>query len=65
VSTSLAINTSEPAEMLHAKVSNTIVLPDGALTMENEAHRPTVNALKGVGLNLAALPNKALHLLQD
>lgn len=63
VSTSLAIDTSEAAEMLRAKASNAIVLPDGALTAENEADRPTVSALKGVGLNLVALSGEALHLL--
>ena len=41
------------------------MLPNGALTTENEADGPTVNALKGVGLNLAALPGEALQLLQD
>jgi len=65
VSTSLAIGTLEAAEMLRAKDSRAIVLPGGALTTESEADRPTVSALKGVGLNLAALPDKVLHLLQD
>lgn len=63
MSTTLAIGTSEVAEMLCAKVSSAIVLPDRALTMENKDDRPTVSALKGVGLNLAALPCEALHLL--
>lgn len=51
--------------MLHTKASGVIVLPDGALTKENEAYGPIVSALKGVGLNLAALLCKTLHLLQD
>ena len=51
--------------MLHAKAYSAIVFPYGALTTENEAGRNTVNALKGVGLNLAALPGETLHLLQD
>ena len=59
----MVINTSNVVDMLHMKASNAIVLPDGALTMENEADRPTVSALKGVGLNLAVLPCEALHLL--
>ena len=63
--TSLAINTSEVADMLRTKASSVIVLLDGALTMENEADRPLVNSLKGVGLNLPALPRESLHLLQD
>lgn len=41
------------------------MLPNGALAIENGADRPTVSSLKGVGLNLVALPGKALHLLED
>ena len=55
MSTNLAIGTSEATEMLCAKDSRVIVLPDGALTTENEDYRPIVSALNGVGLNLAAL----------
>jgi len=65
MSTSLSIITSEAIEMLHAKASSKIVLPDGALTIDNEANIPTVNTLKGVGLNMAALSSEVLHLLQD
>ncbi len=65
VSTSLAIGTSAAEEMLRTRVTNTIVLPDGALTTENEADRPMVSSLKGVGLNMAVLPRETLHLLQD
>lgn len=63
VSTNLAIDTLEVVETLHVKASSMIVLPNGALTMENEANRPTICALKGVGLNLVVLPGEALHLL--
>jgi len=63
VSTTLAIDTSEAADMLHTKASSAIVLPDGALITENEADRPTISALKGVGLNLVVLACEALHLL--
>lgn len=65
MSTSLTIGTSEAAEMVRAKVSSVIMLLDGALTIKNEADRPTVRALKGVGLNLVVLPSEVLHLLQD
>ena len=51
--------------MLRTKASSVIELPDGALTTENESAKPTFSALKGVGLNLAALSREALHLLQD
>lgn len=63
MSTRLTIDTSAAVEMLHAKVTNMIVLPDGALTIENEADRPTVSSLKGVGLNMAVLPQEMFHLL--
>ena len=33
--------------------------------IETEPDKFTISALKGVGLNLAALPREALHLLQD
>ena len=49
----------------YAQRSPAIVLPDGALTIENEVDKPTISALKGVGLNLETLPGEALHLLQD
>ena len=59
MSTNLAISTLEVVEMLHVKVPRAIVLLEGALTIENEADKPTINALKGVGLNLVVLPGKA------
>ena len=40
-----------------------IVLPKAALAVEIKAGRFVVNALKGVGLNLAMLPGEELHLL--
>lgn len=64
-STSLTIGTSEAIRMLHAKDSHVIVLLEGAMATENAVDRPTVSTLNGVGLNLAALPGEALHLLQD
>lgn len=42
-----------------------IVLPDGALTIENEANKPMVSSLKRVGLNMVVLPRETLYLLQD
>lgn len=62
-STSLALSTSEAAGMLHVKDPRVIVLPEGALTTKIEVDRPIVSTLKGVGLNLVALPNEALHPL--
>ena len=51
--------------MLRVKASSVIVLPDGALTTENEADRSTISALKRLGLNLAVLSREVIHLLQD
>jgi len=51
--------------MIRTKTSSAIVLPDGALTTEKEADRPTASDLKGVWFNLAVLLREALHLLQD
>ena len=52
-------------EMLHSKMTNTIVLPDGALITENEANRPMVSALKRSGINMVVLPQEMLYVLQD
>ena len=52
-------------EMLRAQMTNTIVLPDGALVIENEADRPMVTGLKGIRLNIVALPRETLYILQD
>jgi len=51
--------------MLPESDPQAIALPDGALAIDIEVDRPVVIALKRVGLNLSALPNEALHFLQD
>ena len=51
--------------MLRAWMKNTIVLPEGALVTSNEVDMPSVSALKGLGVNLAALPCETLYVLQD
>lgn len=56
VSTSLAIDTSTVEKMLCTRVTNVILLPNGALTIENVADRTMVRSLKGEGLNMVALP---------
>ena len=48
-----------------SRMTNTIVLLEGALVIENEADKPTVSALKGVWINMAALPQETLYVLQD
>lgn len=45
--------------------TNNIVLPEGALVTENEVDKPMVSALKGVGINMVALPWETLYVLQD
>ena len=65
VYSSLAVGTSATKEMLRTRVTNKIVLPDGALTAEREADRHMMSSLKGVGLNMVALPRETLYLLQD
>jgi len=46
-------------------MTNTIVLLDGALVAENEADRPMVCRLKGIRINVAALPRETLYMLQN
>lgn len=65
VSTSLTLGMATAEEMLHTRVTNTIVLPQGALVIEKEANRPIVNQLKGVKINMAMLPQDTLYVLQD
>lgn len=65
MSTSLALGTTATEEMLCARMTNTIVFPEGALVTQNETDRAMVSALKGVGINMAALPRETLYVLQD
>lgn len=65
MSTRLAISTLAAEEMLHTRVTNMIMLPDGALTIEKEANRAMVSSSKGVRLNMVTLPREMLYLLQD
>lgn len=65
MSTSLVIDTSAAEEMLPTRVTNTVLLPNGVLTTENEANMPMVSSLKWVGLNMVVLPRETLYLLQD
>ena len=65
VLTSLVVGTSAAKEMLRARMTNTIVFLDGALITENEANRPMVSGLKGIGLNVTAFPREMLYVLQD
>lgn len=62
-STSLVPDTLKAAWMVRTLDPREILLPEGVLTTETEDNRPAVSALKGIGLNLAMLPNEALHNL--
>lgn len=63
LSTSFAVGTTVTKQMMHARVMNTIVLPEGELVTEIEADRPTISALKGLGINLAAFLWDTLYVL--
>jgi len=52
-------------QLLRAKMANTIVLLEGVLTTHNEDDRSAVSRIKGMGLNLVALPRDTLYQLQD
>jgi len=49
--------------MLHAKMANTIVLLEGVLVSVDVMDRMMVRMMKGLGLNLAALPREMLYQL--
>lgn len=65
LSTSFAVGTTVTKEMLRAHMTNTTVLPEGALVTENGVNRPMVSALNGIGINMDALPRQTLYVLQD
>lgn len=65
LSTSLAIGVAAVEEILHAHTTNTIVLLEWALVIANEADKPMVGVLKGIGINMATFPWETLYVLQD
>jgi len=50
-------------QLLREKLANTIVLLEGALTVESTEDRAAVGRIKGLGLNLAAFPWDTLYQL--
>lgn len=60
-----AASTSAADQLLHAKMANTIVLSEGALTTKSKEDRAAVGRMKGLGLNLATLPWDTLYQLED
>lgn len=65
LSTHVAAGTSAAEHMLHIRMENTIVLPEGALVLSNVMDRLSISMMKGLGLNLDALPQEMLYLIQD
>lgn len=63
--TSLVVGMVTAKEMLCAHMANSITLPKGALVIENQVNRATVSVLKGVGINMAMLPQETLYVPQD
>lgn len=63
LSTNLTIRMTIAEEILHARMTNTIVMPKGALLIPNEADKPTFSAMKGIWINMVALPWETLHVL--
>ena len=52
-------------QLLWAKMVNVVTLPEGSLIADNMEDRAAVGWIKGLGLNLAALPRDILYQLQD
>ena len=65
LSTHVAAGMLVEEQMLRAKMANMIVLPDGALVLENTMDLVMLNTMKGIGLNLVAVPRDTLYQLQD
>ena len=51
--------------MLRARVPNAIVLLEWALVTTNEVDRPTISTLNGIRINMVALPQETLYILQN
>ena len=60
-----AEGTLKTEQLLWAKMENTIALPEGEMIADNMENRATMSRIKGLGLNLAALPWDILYQLQD
>lgn len=63
LSTYITESTLASEQMLCARMANTIVLPEGALAVENEISRAAVGKIKVLGLNLAPLRQETLYEL--
>jgi hypothetical protein len=63
--TRLAVGITAVKEMLRTHTTNIIVLSDRALVTANEADQYTVSTLKGMGINMVALPQETLYVMQE
>lgn len=59
----LVVGTFEAEQMLCAHTMNTFVLPEGIVLAAAEGDKATTSTMKGLGLNLAALPRETLYQL--
>lgn len=53
ISTNLTVGSMTAEKMLRAWMTNTIALLEGALVTTNEANKPSISMLKGLGINIA------------
>lgn len=65
LSTSLAVGIVAPEKKLRAQTTNTIVLPKGTLVKKNKVNMPTVKTLKRIWMNMVALLQEMLYVMQD
>jgi len=63
LSTHVIVGTSTVEQMFHARMENTIVLPEGALVSSNVMDQLSLSMMKDLGLNLDALPREMLYQL--
>lgn len=63
LATYIAVGTSTAEQIIRARMANTIVLPKGVLATTNEIAKAVVSRIKGLGLNLAFLPQETLYQL--
>ena len=61
LSTHILASTSTSKQMLHARMANIIVLPEAVLVSSNAMDHLLVSMMKGLGLNLVALPSETLY----
>jgi len=63
-STSLAPGTTQAVDIFRSLDLREFALPDGSLSTEVADDKVIMGSLKKISLNLVALPNEYLHMLQ-